>query len=147
MWVLGLISLASPHFLNMNMRLCVIACVCTLRMKESDKICLFRVVVTVCKQINNEPWLLPEATLFRLVSSLNLTCRKPCNEHAALKLFGALCLRWVEPTQTAAPVSSASQTLSIFQFSSCEKWEGWRNSVMDRTGRRLKINSRRFGWV
>lgn len=37
--------------------------------------------------------------------------------------------------------------LSIFQFSSCEKWEGWRNSVMDRTGRRLKINSSRLGWV
>lgn len=84
---------------------------------------------------------------FRRASSLTLTCRKPRNEHAALKLFGALCLRWAEPTQTTAPVSSASQTLSIFQFSSCEKWEGWRNSVMDRTGRRLKINSRRFGWV
>lgn len=53
---------------------------------------------------------------FRLVSSLNLTCRNPCTENAAPKLFGALRLRWTEPTQTTAPVSSASQTLSIFQF-------------------------------
>lgn len=53
---------------------------------------------------------------FRLVSSLDLTCHKPCSEHAAPKLFGALCLRWAEPTQTTALVFSASQTLSIFQF-------------------------------
>lgn len=80
------------------------------------------------------------------VSSLNLTCHEPCNEHAALKLFGALCLRWAKPTPTTSPVSSASQALSIFQFSSCEKW-GWQNSVMDSTGRRLKINSHSLGRV
>lgn len=44
-------------------------------------------------------------------------------------------------------VASAVQTLSVFQFSSCEKWAQWRNSVMDRTGRTLKINSHRLGWV
>lgn len=108
MWVLGLISL----FLNMNMELYV-----PCWWKRVIKMCLFRIAVTVCKQINNESSLLPEAALFiSLVSSLDLTCRKPCNEHAAPKLFGALCLRWAEPSQTTAPVSSASQTLSIFQF-------------------------------
>lgn len=44
-------------------------------------------------------------------------------------------------------VTSALQMLSIFQFSSCEKWEQWRNSVMDQTGRTLKINSHKLGWV
>lgn len=46
-----------------------------LLMKESDKICLFRVVLTACKQINNESLLLPEATLFQtsLISGFDMS--------------------------------------------------------------------------
>lgn len=53
-----------------------------------------------------------------------------------------------EPSQLKPQLQSPlPHKRCIFQFSSCEKWEGWRNSVMDQTGRRLKINSRRLGWV
>lgn len=101
----------------------------TTRKIESDNNWFILVVVTVCKQINNESSLLPKATLWD--SSVFLTCLL-CNEHAALQNYlGPLSCQ-------TAPVSSASQTLSIFQFSSCEKWDEGRNRVMDQARGRLK---------